>query len=49
MAGKHLSVKIQPKKGSEEAFFAKQDQKKLRKLRKKAFSKNVVRMSITKP
>ena len=36
MAGKHVSVKIQPKKGSEEAFFAKQDQEKLRKLRKKA-------------
>ena len=36
MAGKHVSVKIQPKKGSEEAFFAKQDQKKLRKLRQKA-------------
>ena len=36
MAGKHVSVKIQPKKGSEEAFFAKQDQKKLRELRKKA-------------
>ena len=36
MAGKHVAVKIQPKKGSEEVFFAKQDQKKLRKLRKKA-------------
>jgi len=36
MAGKHVSVKIHPKKGSEEVFFAKQDQKKLRKLRKKA-------------
>jgi transcription elongation factor Elf1 len=35
MAGKHVSVKIQPKKGSESAFFAEQDQKKLRKLRKK--------------
>ena len=35
MAGKHVSVKIQPKKGSEEAFFAEQDQKKLRELRKK--------------
>ena len=36
MAGKHVSVKIQPKRGSEEAFFAEQDQKKLRELRKKA-------------
>ena len=36
MAGKHISVKIQPDKGSEHAFFAEQDQKKLRKLRKKA-------------
>ena len=35
MAGKHVSVKIQPKKGSEEAFFIEQDQKKLRELRKK--------------
>ena len=35
MAGKHISVKIQPKKGSEEAFFAEQDQKKLRALRKR--------------
>ena len=36
MAGKRVSVKIQPKKGTEEAFFAKQDQKKLRELRKTA-------------
>jgi len=36
MAGKHVSVKFQVKKGSEHAFFAEQDQKKLRKLRKKA-------------
>ena len=36
MAGKRVSVKIQPQKGSEHAFFAEQDQKKLRKLRKKA-------------
>ena len=36
MAGRHVSVKIQPKKGSEEAFFAEQDQKKLRELREKA-------------
>lgn len=36
MAVKHVAVKIQPKRGSEEAFFAEQDQKKLRKLRKKA-------------
>ena len=35
MAGKHVSVKIQPQKGSEAAFFAEQDQKKLRKLREK--------------
>ena len=36
MAGKPISVKFQPKKGSEQAFFAEQDQRKLRKLRKKA-------------
>ena len=36
MAGKHVSVKIEPKKGPESAFFAEQDQKKLRELRKKA-------------
>ena len=35
MTEKRVSVKIQPKKGSEEAFFAEQDQKKLRELRKK--------------
>jgi hypothetical protein len=35
MVGKHVSVKIQPKRGSEEAFFAEQDQKKLRELRKR--------------
>ena len=34
MAGKPISVKFQPKKGSEEAFFAEQDQIKLRELRK---------------
>ena len=34
MAGKPISVKFQPKKGSEQAFFAEQDQRKLRKLRK---------------
>jgi len=36
MTGKRVSVKIQPKKGSEEAYFAERDQHKLRKLRKKA-------------
>jgi hypothetical protein len=36
MAKKPISVIFQPKKGSEEAFFTAQDQKKLRKLRKKA-------------
>ncbi len=36
MAKKPISVAFQPKKGSEEAFFSEQDQKKLRKLRKKA-------------
>jgi len=35
MAGKHVSVKFQPQKGSEHAFFAEQDQKKLRALRKR--------------
>ena len=35
MTGKRVSVKIQPKKGSEEAFFAERDQRKLRKLREK--------------
>ncbi len=36
MTGKRVSVKIQPKKGSEEAFFAERDQHKLRELRKNA-------------
>jgi hypothetical protein len=36
MAARHIQVKFQPKKGSEEAFFAEQDQQKLRKLRKEA-------------
>ena len=36
MTGKRVSVKIQPKKGSEEAFFAERDQRKLRELREKA-------------
>ena len=36
MARKPVSVKIHSKKGSEEAFFAEQDQKKLRELRKSA-------------
>jgi len=36
MTGERVSVKIQPKKGSEEAFFAERDQRKLRELRKKA-------------
>ena len=36
MATKPISVMFQPKKGSEEAFFTEQDQKKLRDLRKKA-------------
>ena len=36
MTGKRVSVKIQPKKGTEEVFFAEQDQHKLRNLRKKA-------------
>jgi hypothetical protein len=36
MAKKPISVVFQSKKGSEEAFFTAQDQKKLRKLRKKA-------------
>jgi len=36
MTGKRVSVKIQPKKGSEEVFFAEQDQHKLRELREKA-------------
>ena len=35
MAGKLVSVKIQPQKGTEEAFFAEQDQKRLKELRKK--------------
>ena len=35
MAGKGVSVKFQPKKGTEAAFFAEQDQKRLRALRKK--------------
>jgi len=36
MAEKKVSVRIQPKKGSEEAFFLEKDQQKLRDLRKKA-------------
>ena len=36
MAGKRVSVKIHPEKGSEQAYFAEQDQHKLKKLRKKA-------------
>jgi len=36
MTGKRVSVKIQPKKGSEEAFFAERDQRKLRALREEA-------------
>ena len=36
MAGKPVSVTIQPQKGSEEAFFAERDQRKLRELREKA-------------
>jgi hypothetical protein len=36
MTTKRVSVKIQPGKGTEGAFFAEQDQQKLRELRKKA-------------
>ncbi|MCP4622331.1 MAG: zf-TFIIB domain-containing protein [bacterium] len=36
MTGKRISVKIQSEKGSEEAFFAERDQRKLRELREKA-------------
>ncbi len=36
MTLKRVSVKIQPKKGAEEAFFAERDQHKLRELREKA-------------
>ncbi len=36
MADDRISVKIQPKKGSEEAFFAEQDQKLLKEFRQKA-------------
>jgi protoporphyrinogen oxidase len=36
MTLKRVSVKIQPKKGTEEAFFAERDQQKLRELREKA-------------
>ena len=36
MDPKRVSVKIQPKKGSEEAYFAEKDQQKLLNLRKKA-------------
>ena len=35
MAQKPVSVKIQPKKGSEEAYFLERDQEALRQLRKK--------------
>jgi len=36
MIDKRVSVKIQSEKGSEEAYFAKKDQEKLRALREKA-------------
>ncbi len=36
MTLKRVSVKIRPKKGSEEAFFAARDQRKLKELREKA-------------
>ena len=36
MTLKRISVKIHPKKGSEQAFFAERDQHKLRELREKA-------------
>ena len=36
MTTKRISVKIQPKKGSEEAYFLERDQHKLRGLREKA-------------
>ena len=36
MAGKHLSVKLHPQKGSETAFFAERDEELLRALREKA-------------
>ncbi len=36
MGEKRVSVKIQPKKGSEEAYFAERDQHRLKELREKA-------------
>ena len=36
MSAKPVCVKIQPQKGAEHSFFAEQDQKLLRELRKKA-------------
>ena len=36
MAGKRISIKILSEKGSEDAYFAEQDQRKLRELREKA-------------
>ena len=36
MDPKRVSVRIQPQKGTEEAYFAEKDQQKLRDLRKKA-------------
>ena len=36
MAKKRIHVKIEPQKGSEQAFFAKQDEKILKKLQKDA-------------
>ena len=36
MTERRVSVKIQPKKGSEESYFAERDQHKLRELRKRA-------------
>ena len=40
MGADRVSVKFQAKTGSEEAFFAEQDKKRLRKLREKAAEKS---------
>jgi hypothetical protein len=45
MIEKRVSVKIQPKKGSEEAFFAERDQHKLRELRKRAVEETTKKYS----
>ena len=43
MGADRVSVKFQVKKGSEEAFFAEQDKKRLKKLREKAAEESTMK------